>query len=429
MLKVSCLFVDVRGSDGHWGSGTPDPTSNLGRVPESVDLQGCELKGHTMATTYFDEAYFQRGEERGTAYRDYARAASISPTFREVAEAMVRIFEPRRALEIGCATGAIVRHMNELGVETHGIDVSEWAVANRLHPNVALAGAEQLPFENGVFDLVFSSHSLEHLPPASVGCAMIEFDRVLKFSGVQFHMLPLIGTYPYEGDPEAAREMLRADPTHNVLETTEWWRSRFEEAGWSPLNLHVHFYNDTGVGELTSGQMCFAKLPDRQAEKAAAWNLEVHRRLFLDLEAAKARQAVPVSVPVHLQDVRERIGGDNLPWSDFKEFFVSPIDFKEGSISLLLDSEASDPMAMRVALIDDTGPTRGVFERWLEVAPGTSIIRLNANEFSPIEGEPSMTSITSVYLGGDLRSGAVRARAVVVLLGGVEVKLFGTLRE
>lgn len=170
---------------------------------------------------YFDEAYFQRGDERGTAYRDYARNALINPTYKEIAEAIAFVFRPRRALEIGCATGAIVKHLNEIGVEAHGIDVSEWAVTNRLHENVILAGAEALPYDDSTFDLVFSSHALEHIPPALADGAFAEMDRVAGPESCQFHMLPIVGTYPYNYDHDLARKNLKTDPTHNLLETME----------------------------------------------------------------------------------------------------------------------------------------------------------------------------------------------------------------
>ena len=48
----------------------------------------------TDSYSYFDEAYFQRGEERGTAYHDYKEGARSSPTFREIALAVREFFNP-----------------------------------------------------------------------------------------------------------------------------------------------------------------------------------------------------------------------------------------------------------------------------------------------------------------------------------------------
>src|SRR5437667_1197841 len=114
--------------------------------------------------TYFDEAYFQDGQNKGTVYRNYLESARTSGTYKDIARRVVEIFRPQRCLEIGCATGIIVKHINDLGCEAHGIDVSEWAVTHREHSNISLAGAETLPFADDEFDLVFSCHSLEHIP-------------------------------------------------------------------------------------------------------------------------------------------------------------------------------------------------------------------------------------------------------------------------
>ena len=96
----------------------------VNRVNGSINCAILEgMRGVSEHNAYFDEAYFERGWERGTAYTDYRRAADNSKTFVEIAEAIAFIFKPRRVLEVGCATGATVRHLNAIGVEAHGIDV------------------------------------------------------------------------------------------------------------------------------------------------------------------------------------------------------------------------------------------------------------------------------------------------------------------
>src|SRR4051812_8935090 len=94
----------------------------------------------------FGEAYYQDGEEGCSAYRCYREAARQAPFFREVAEIIQRVFKPPRVLEVGCATGVIVKSLNDMGIETHGVDVSAWAVGQRELPNVVQAPAEKLPF-------------------------------------------------------------------------------------------------------------------------------------------------------------------------------------------------------------------------------------------------------------------------------------------
>lgn len=43
---------------------------------------------------------------------------------------------------------------------------------------------DRLPFDDGTVDVVFTSHTLEHIPPQSLGFVLGEFARVLKPGGV-----------------------------------------------------------------------------------------------------------------------------------------------------------------------------------------------------------------------------------------------------
>jgi ubiquinone/menaquinone biosynthesis C-methylase UbiE len=188
---------------------------------------------------YFDEAYFQTGQERGTAYRNYLTVSPNQPIFAEIAEACFA-FRPRRALEIGCATGVVVRRLNDKGVEAHGIDVSKWAIGNRQHPNVILAGAEDLPFPDNHFDFVYSTHSLEHIPTDVAERAFREMGRVSAPNATHFHTLPVLGRGPYLGDPAVVTAQLKNDPTHNLLFDEAWWLAQFNYSllGKRPLRLN-----------------------------------------------------------------------------------------------------------------------------------------------------------------------------------------------
>jgi SAM-dependent methyltransferase len=232
--------------------------------------------------SYFDEAYFQEGEKRGTVYRNYREAAKTSPIFKEIARAMVEIFRPRRVLEIGCATGIMVKHLNDAGCEAHGIDVSEWAIAHREHPNVRLASAGELPYPDGMFDLVFSCHAIEHLPDSVVHQGLREITRVC--SGFQFHMLPMVGTPPFTGPVDQVIVNLKKDPTHHQLHPLGWWRERFQENGMVPVEVGIQLTEDNEACELTYGQFLLRKpgleLEERGvAQRAFEWNCAAFRLL------------------------------------------------------------------------------------------------------------------------------------------------------
>jgi ubiquinone/menaquinone biosynthesis C-methylase UbiE len=115
-----------------------------------------------------------------------------------MAEIIAQCLRPKRILEVGCAAGPTVYHLNTyFDTEAYGVDVSAWAVQNRLHPNVSPATAGKLPFPEGHFDVVFSCHMLEHLTIKTVDQSIREMTCVCTGDGIQFHLLPILGSGPY----------------------------------------------------------------------------------------------------------------------------------------------------------------------------------------------------------------------------------------
>jgi ubiquinone/menaquinone biosynthesis C-methylase UbiE len=217
----------------------------------------------------FDEAYFQRGDERGTQYRDYLQGAKGNRTYFEIAQTIAEVFRPKRALEIGCAVGAIVSHLNAFDIEAHGIDVSEWAVENKLHENVSVGSAETIPFDDGYFDVVYSVHALEHLTPAIKDASLSEISRVCN--GFQFHMLPILESGPYVGDRFAHLLNLRTDPTHSLLFDKQWWTTQFSSLGWTDSELSLSILHDNEFYELSACQFVLCKTaPESSVFKRAA---------------------------------------------------------------------------------------------------------------------------------------------------------------
>jgi ubiquinone/menaquinone biosynthesis C-methylase UbiE len=234
----------------------------------------------TERYTQYDSLYYEDGAQRGTVYRDYKLEARRNRTYFEVAESIVECFRPRRVLEVGCATGIVVKHLNDLGVEAHGIDVSTWAVENREHDSVVLSGAESMPFADDSFDIVFSVHSLEHLPSDVKDAAFAEMTRVCS-SGIQFHMLPIIGSGPYVGDTFGHLVNLRSDPSHNLLFNKDWWLKEWAKQGWEDTGLQIAFLHDSEHFELTECQYVVSRKPVSEdlARRVLRHNVQIARGL------------------------------------------------------------------------------------------------------------------------------------------------------
>ena len=357
-----------------------------------------------LSYAYFDEKYFQSGSEKGTAYTNYKQSAHNSPTFREIAVSLGEVFQPRRVLEIGCATGIIVRHLNDLGCEAHGIDVSEWAVENAEHPNVKLASADQLPFPDSYFDLVMSCHSLEHLPASVFEPSIKEICRVA--SEFLFHMLPMVGTPPYIGDPETVRQNLRKDPTHQQLHTREDWVGRFAQFGCLPVPACILFENETSNVELSTGQFTLKKnraIGDSEVQsRAASRNQRVFRTLQ-QINRNQSRFHIPPHAVSHLvyadrawKDVERRLGADQV------------IDLARRRLHLVLMVEGA-PCALRFAAGRDTATDQyaDVGEFHLSANPGCNVFTFGPNDLQTLRGSPDYSAINHLAVGGENANTAV----------------------
>ena len=251
----------------------------------------------------FGEAYFM-DPASGSAYHvnNYLETALLSRTYFEMAEIIARCFKPKRILEVGCAAGPTVYHLNTFfDTEAHGVDVSAWAVQNRLHANVSHATAGKLPFSDGEFEVVFSCHMLEHLTIETVDQSIREMTRVCSADGIQFHLLPILGSGPYT-DIFGSIVGLKKDQTHNLLHTREWWIERWRSSAWQDTGLGIaHIYDNHGF-EFSDCQFVLSRTPIKAeiCRNVAQKNLDVARAYQNTL----VRRPLP-GLEVFLNDIRD----------------------------------------------------------------------------------------------------------------------------
>jgi SAM-dependent methyltransferase len=370
--------------------------------------------------SYFDEAYFQDGSQRGTAFRQYLQNVVQAPWYREVAEHVCSIFKPKRVLELGCATGVIVKYLAELGCDAHGVDVSEWAVANRLHPNVTLHPAEALPFADASFDVVYSSGTLEHLPSTIRAKALHEIGRVCKPNGYQFHMLPIVGVGPYRGDRAAVLEGLRHDKTHFSLFEHAEWMAMFEPTGWKDTGLRCAYAHDTETMENSWCNIILYKAAlDPEVVKAITENnIRVADELY-----RRERQTVNRSFHFSkgelaaLNSTASPVRFDGV-WNDLVGAFPGPQDLSDSLFRANVCVSASEPIYLRWSFLGQPGPgeaeTTHVLETWRQFPPGHTLIHFRRSELAVLSGSPDMRRIVKVCFGGNPPKAEVRASLVAI---------------
>ena len=126
------------------------------------------------------------------------------------------------ALEIGAGTGYFSLNLLQAGVieRATATDISPGMLATlrenaaelNLSVRTVTTEAEQLPFDNGSFDLVFGHAILHHIPDLAEGFA--EFHRVLRPGG----------TLAFCGEPSRYGDLLAAIPKRSALLAAPFWR-------------------------------------------------------------------------------------------------------------------------------------------------------------------------------------------------------------
>lgn len=93
---------------------------------------------------------------------------------------LVKKYLRGKVLDIGCNDGLAMEEMQKLGHEVCGLDISAEKVERaKEHGLDAVHGRmEELPFEDGEFDTVFCSYTLEHSD--NIEKAVAEIKRVAK---------------------------------------------------------------------------------------------------------------------------------------------------------------------------------------------------------------------------------------------------------
>lgn len=163
-----------------------------------------------LADLYTKDYFENQGGSNYTEYIDW-------PFFKERAGWLVETYNPKSVFELGCAKGFMIDHLVALGIDAHGVEISEYAYSQAKNKariwNLDFTD-EFLPI-NLRDDLVVSFDVLEHLPVDKVDQVV----KWLKGAKQQFHMITT-DEYDFHGDH-----------THFSMHPKQWWIDKFEEHG------------------------------------------------------------------------------------------------------------------------------------------------------------------------------------------------------
>lgn len=136
----------------------------------------------------------------------------------------------KRLLDVGCGRGRWLRYFAERGATTTGIDFAQDAVESctAQHLDARRASVTELPFEDGVFDVVSSITVLLHLPYDMKEQAVAEIARVLRPDG-----RALLIESTWKSDPSA----------HVYGVALEDWQRLFAARGLKLRYRAGHYFN------------------------------------------------------------------------------------------------------------------------------------------------------------------------------------------
>lgn len=176
----------------------------------------------------------------------------------ELSRVLDALGKPGSLLEIGAGTGWQARRLSEYGFKVEAIDVpvSNYAV-DRIWP-VRDYDGHTIPFEDGSFDCVFSSNTLEHIP--HIRDFQAEIRRVLRPKGIAVHVLPsapwriwtnLTNPVRYFTPPLAHGEHAGNAFSEIWYFRRAWWKRLFEETGWrvDSISSNGLFYTGCSIAD------------------------------------------------------------------------------------------------------------------------------------------------------------------------------------
>ncbi len=169
--------------------------------------------------------------------------------------ALIAALGPTKTLDLGCANGAVVACLADLGIDAYGVDISSAAIA------AAIPSVVQRVFQADVrelvitepYDLVYGLDIFEHVQPRSVGGLIGSIGTLLTDDGLLFANIPAFGDdeifgtvfelylEPWLDSMERGSyfELLHVDPHgfpmhgHLTWADTAWWQRQFEAEGFT----------------------------------------------------------------------------------------------------------------------------------------------------------------------------------------------------
>jgi len=178
----------------------------------------------------FDEKYFSSHTYANITFAKYSMYWWSNRFYATLARRYGR--KSARFLEVGSGMGHLTGQLEDT-FETFGCDLNHWAVKQSKtvvdKSFLQTASAQELPYKDGVFNVVIIKHIVEHLPDPQK--AIQEIARVTEPGGTLILATPNLDSLlkPWKGDKWIGYQ----DPTHISLKRPSEWFAYIKDAGFA----------------------------------------------------------------------------------------------------------------------------------------------------------------------------------------------------
>ena len=255
--------------------------------------------------------------------------------FGDIADNLIRLLQPRRVLDIGCAKGFLVESLRDRGVEAWGIDVSQHAIAV-VRPDLApycRIGKLSDPITE-TYDLITCIEVAEHVP---------QEEMEIGIGNMTAHA----DTILFSSTPDDFTE-----PTHVNVRPMLHWLRMFAQCSFAPdLALDAGF---------VAPQAFFVRRsPQPPSEDLLASFAECHR---LKLELA-AQTAASAELRRNLEHVQQELRTRDVTLQAVLTSRGWRLLNRLRDLRNLLSSLSLLPSPIRK--VDGTGSARAQYRRWI----------------------------------------------------------------
>ena len=124
-------------------------------------------------------------------------------TYRELIDSLRKLLREKeqvKFLDVGCSSGILLKLISSIfekeiqrgNLVIYGLEINEvlaeYAKKKNIHSVIKIASAEDMPFEDNIFDFISSNHIIEHVPnPEKL---ISEVSRMLNKGGIFFLSCP-----------------------------------------------------------------------------------------------------------------------------------------------------------------------------------------------------------------------------------------------